>query len=212
MARVGNADIRWIDQRRNTRAGPFVVGTLVPDEFAACLRVLHPAQRSGNGLVQDVRWQDIAMSNGRTLSSLSHYEDISPPGSLSDLDLAKPLQGQLADRLCEELAATLSRHTHTPADCIFMFSSSWGSLLPSNAELTRVQLYEGDYVVTTGRCAEACDFAVNPTMWWPSDRSWIVVTQVDMDSSFIGCDYVTMKALLESPNIEAWQVSREAPV
>lgn len=206
-------DVRWIDDRRDKMGtSHFVVGELVPRGFPAYVRIMHPAQRSDGGVVEDVSWHETADANGRTLRALSHFEDLVPSMSASDLELARPLQGQLADRLCERLAASLCSHTATPSKCTFMFAGSWGSLLPSGEGVTTAQMSDGQYIMTHGNCLQVCTFEISPTIWWPSDRSWIVVSQVDLDSTFIGCELSALQALVKDPDIEAWQVSRTDPI
>lgn len=45
-----------------------------------------------------------------------------------------------------------------------------------------------------------------PNLIWPADRSWFVVSEVDFDSSLVGGSTELIKAIVESPELEAWQV------
>lgn len=45
-----------------------------------------------------------------------------------------------------------------------------------------------------------------PGLVWPADRSWFVATEVDFDSTLIGGSAELVEAVIESPDLEAWQV------
>lgn len=45
-----------------------------------------------------------------------------------------------------------------------------------------------------------------PSLIWPSNRSWFVITEVDFDSTLIGGDSKTINAIVGSSKLEAWQV------
>jgi uncharacterized membrane protein len=45
-----------------------------------------------------------------------------------------------------------------------------------------------------------------PNLIWPADRSWFVVSEVDFDSTLVGGSADLIKAIVESPELEAWQV------
>ena len=45
-----------------------------------------------------------------------------------------------------------------------------------------------------------------PNLIWPADRSWLVVSEVDFDSTLVGGSAGLIHAIVESPELEAWQV------
>ncbi|MGE5603367.1 MAG: hypothetical protein ACM30E_09965 [Nitrososphaerales archaeon] len=45
-----------------------------------------------------------------------------------------------------------------------------------------------------------------PNLIWPEDRSWFVASEVDFDSTLVGGSAELIKAIVESPALEAWQV------
>lgn len=45
-----------------------------------------------------------------------------------------------------------------------------------------------------------------PNLIWPEDRSWFVVSEVDFDSTVVGGSAELIKAIVQSPALEAWQV------
>lgn len=45
-----------------------------------------------------------------------------------------------------------------------------------------------------------------PNLIWPADRSWLVASEVDFDSTLVGGNAKLIQAIVESPELEAWQV------
>jgi hypothetical protein len=46
----------------------------------------------------------------------------------------------------------------------------------------------------------------SPNLLWPADRSWCLGTEVDFDSTLIGCSQELIDALVTAPTLEAWPV------
>ncbi len=46
----------------------------------------------------------------------------------------------------------------------------------------------------------------SPNLIWPADRTWLVVSEVDFDSTLVGGSAELIEAIVESPQLEAWQV------
>ena len=45
-----------------------------------------------------------------------------------------------------------------------------------------------------------------PNLIWPADQSWLVVSEVDFDSTLVGGSAALIEAIVASPKLEAWQV------
>jgi hypothetical protein len=45
-----------------------------------------------------------------------------------------------------------------------------------------------------------------PHLIWPADHSWFVVSEVDFDSTLVGGSAALIEAIVESSELEAWQV------
>jgi hypothetical protein len=43
-------------------------------------------------------------------------------------------------------------------------------------------------------------------LFWPTDRSWCVATEVDFDSTLVGGDADLIAAILAEPDLETWAV------
>jgi hypothetical protein len=52
-------------------------------------------------------------------------------------------------------------------------------------------------------------FLQTPNHWWPADRSWFVATEVDFDSTVIGCSEELSRAVMDHPDLECLSVSPE---
>lgn len=46
-------------------------------------------------------------------------------------------------------------------------------------------------------------FAASPSLMWPSDRSWVLATEVDFDSTIVGGDAALIEAVCADPALEA---------
>jgi hypothetical protein len=47
----------------------------------------------------------------------------------------------------------------------------------------------------------------SPTLWWPEDRAWIVLSEIDFDSTLIGCSLALRDDLLADPDLECLEVT-----
>lgn len=45
-----------------------------------------------------------------------------------------------------------------------------------------------------------------PSLIWPTDHSWLVASEVDFDSTLVGGSADLIKAIVDAPDLEAWQV------
>src|SRR4051794_14547239 len=92
-----------------------LVGSIIPGGFDAYVRIFHPAT-DGDGST----WRAIAAANGRELTPLSHWDDISP----SDVD--QPCEGTLAGYQVDALGPIVARATSTPEMCWFALWHGYG--------------------------------------------------------------------------------------
>jgi hypothetical protein len=55
------------------------------------------------------------------------------------------------------------------------------------------------YVLLSGPLNDlhaAAAASISPQLWWPGDRSWVVVTDIDLDVTFVGVDRLRAARLL----------------
>jgi hypothetical protein len=75
----------------------------------------------------------------------------------------------------------------------------------------RVEAYARSYFLCRGPLSAAYSFEpdgwyLSPNLWWPDERSWIVVTEIDGYSSYVGATRSAIADVLVSPDIEALEV------
>lgn len=46
----------------------------------------------------------------------------------------------------------------------------------------------------------------SPTLWWPSDKSWCVATEVDLNSTYLGASEAAVTEVLATSGLEALRV------
>ncbi len=72
----------------------------------------------------------------------------------------------------------------------------------------KVEAQHRSYLLFRGPLDAACAFEPgswydSPNLWWPDDRSWIVTTEVDGYSTYVGASRPAIEDVLESPDLEA---------
>ena len=65
-----------------------------------------------------------------------------------------------------------------------------------------------DYYLAHGPVVTACELvesatAVTPSLAWPGDRTFVVATEIDFDSTLVACPAACAEALLANPALEA---------
>lgn len=148
-------------------------------------------------------------------------------------DDGEPEQGNLPLEALLALCDVLARHTATPQDCYFAVWEGWGELHGSGArwgsddgwsplpallspeELAtpRLQLPGRDYYLFRGplsamrHLAHVDDpdvwWSQSPALFWPADRSWFMVTEVDFDSTIVAASASAAHEVIGSPDLEA---------
>ncbi|MFG3252942.1 hypothetical protein [Streptomyces sp. NPDC048172] len=83
----------------------------------------------------------------------------------------------------------------------------------------RLELPHRDHVLFTGPVGAvrqvgvglgrpyANEFREGPHLWWPTDRAWVVATDIDLDSTYMACSAALAEALLSGAGPEAVAVS-----
>ena len=183
----------------------------IPDVFEAYCRVLHPAH--GYEIAPDrsienereVTWAEIAKANGRVLHpeaqfealvgaakygrSQSFYDHGQPPTWNSP-----PEEGSLELETAQQLAALLARHT-SAGRWFFAYWNGYGGLAVAQDAAPSFGhpwpqagrdhlLFEGPpRAITTMMHVDGYN---SPNLWWPEDHAWLVVSDIDLDSTYIG--------------------------
>jgi hypothetical protein len=83
--------------------------------------------------------------------------------------------------------------------------------------LAKVSIPGRSYLLFRGPLDAACRFEpwgfyLSLNIWWPDDRTWTVVTEVDGYTTYVGGARDTINDIVASPNLEALEVSRDVRV
>lgn len=214
----------WISSGRR-RGTPGTVGALVPALFEAYLRVLHPAVRYAGDDDIEVSWAEVAAHNGTVVHPLVQWAPLTGSWDYLTSDSQPPVwddapsMGHLPVAVAARLAAVLGRHTATPGDCRFGRWVGFGFDAAAVERLPQLLLRGGqDVVVVRGAVGDAVrNLAPEPheqsaNLWWPADRAWCVVTDLDQMSTYVGADAVCIAELQATPGLEALPAAPEDPL
>jgi hypothetical protein len=205
----------WISAARR-RGDPATVAALLPATFAAYARVFHPAVRYDGDDDIEVSWAEVAAYNGTTAHRLMQWHtvtgswDAQPSEHQAEFWDDGPAEGHLPVAVAARLATVLARHTATSEDCVFGRWDGFGFDLPDPEEPPRLLLRGNhDVVLVRGAATDAVrNLAPEPheqsaNVWWPSDRAWCVVTDIDLTSTYVGGSADCIAELLRTPGVEA---------
>jgi hypothetical protein len=213
-SRVPEQDIAWIASRRRP-FHDFTVGTLVPVVFDRYARVLHPAW-AAHGV--PVRWATVATWAGREVHSLAQWDFLSrprvEPRGPSPF-VAEPDTNGLPPGHLATLCALLAAQTNTPDRCFIGVWEGYGWLADSEWSAApllvldqRTFLVRGgpiDLAMAVGwRGPNRTFVAEPPTILWPADRAWLVASDPDLDSTYVGGPDALIESLLGHRDLEAW--------
>lgn len=219
---------RWIaDRLRSCGAG--LVGSVIPDGFPRYARMLHPA-RGVPGGPSWIRWKEVAAATGAPLVSDQRFISLAlaaDTGAMRRPWSSGPVTGALTPEDAEALVAVLADYTTSPDDCWFCLWDGYGwesesqsapgasALVGAVADVVPLKIWIGPKAVLAGRHYFLYRGAIRnslalfpygeqtPNLWWPSDRSWCVASDIDLESTYIGGSPALVDRLLSSPPIEA---------
>jgi hypothetical protein len=224
---------QWVLDGLPCRRDIGALATFMPTGFGAYIRVLHPAgfgpaRPGAQDLADAKRWAALAAASGVRLGPETTFPEILSPAELPKRYQIQPLSGSLPPEHCAALVSVLGAHTTTPAAgwfCLWEGNGSlWGmreradgSMVPAGDDLLdsypRLVLGTGlrRYFLCHGPLVAACllydEIGATPNIWWPEDRAWIAVTEVDSYSTYVGCGRMAAADLLAAADLEAIEVS-----
>jgi hypothetical protein len=192
------------------------VNSLVPSGFASYVRVFHPAWRDhcGHNLIS---WAEIAAATGaRADPAMQLHSLVGDLGVLSreaprpEVFARVPEVGSLPAEVMTPLIGILAANTSTPDTCWFAVWEGWGALKPDIRSAPTFPLPNRTYHLLRGPIQAASESAMgagvynqSASLWWPEDRAWCVATEIDLNSTYIGCDDACADAILAERSIEA---------
>jgi hypothetical protein len=201
---------------------PRTVDTLVPSGYSSYVRVFHPAWRDRQGR-HPVRWAAIAEANGTTVNPAMQLHALA--GDLRYLHEEQPgvyaqapIEGSLPVESGRSLIAVLHMHTSTPDRCWFAFWNGFGGTRADVSSAPTFTIPGRSYHLLTGALEAASESATeypaaqSPNYWWPDDRAWCVATEIDLNTTYVGCDNDCRDAILSVPDLEALEIDPAAGI
>jgi hypothetical protein len=208
------------------------VDMLLPEGFAAYLRLLHPIVAQTETGERLIHWQEVAARAG--VIDLDRHVQFGMLASSAGLDASDaPLSGELADAQLGALVDVLADYTRSADRCWFCIWEGYGQLADAAADLDRYRpamfarhavahprpgmparaadaergaVVEASlgrrYRLYTGPLAAVTSLGLPASLWWPDDHVWCIATDIDLDSTYIGGSEMLARALARHPDLE----------
>lgn len=186
------------------------VGSILPaDDFAETLRVLHPFPSTDGS---ELSWKAVASSVGVAFSpdidsdSLVEAMRVASP---SGAEPASPMTGRISSEIACHILNTVATSSLADRPCFAAIWDGWGELQGETVDAPIVRwpsrswyLFESSVEDTRN----AQELPVPPSLWWPSDRSWFVATEVDHRCSYVSCSKEAATRLIANTSLESFHV------
>jgi len=197
--------------------------SLVPPGFTSYVRIFHPAYRRDGDQLVCVRWSEIAAANGREyhaamqLPSLTGSWDSYTSGRPGVFD-SPPRDGSLPEELIAPLSELLAAHTGTEDRAWFAFWEGFGAIRPEVAAAPRFETIGRKYhllggpVSAASESGETTPWHQSPNLWWPEDHAWCVATEIDLNTTYVGCSEQAAVAIVGQDALEALEVDPAAGI
>ena len=197
--------------------GPTTVATFVPAVFEAYARVLPPARVQEPERVW--RWSDISAITGVPVRATTRYQDLVARSEDAERaeGFGEPADGTLDHDVLVALTDVLAAHTSTPDVAHVCVWEGYGD--PGTRALSgrpqRVRCEHRDHHLFRGPLtAVAPAFGDYPpaTIWWPADRTWLVMTELDGFNTFLGAGRAAVDALVSDDRLEVVEATADTPL
>ncbi|MFI9201930.1 hypothetical protein [Streptomyces sp. NPDC053048] len=203
-------ELAWIQDRlgRPDDGPGHVVSELVPRGLGSYLRVFHPFQAT-DGSGRTCSWRTLAEAYGiRFHAELSHRSLPTGTGpSGGPFWLAE--SGHLDGRSRQALQRCLAPST---GDQPVFYAYDLVAMSQVNSPVEHCSTLADLDSTHEAACAELGGNVDGPEFWWPQDRSWVVTTDHDLLSTYIGCSAETAKRILQTDELEALPVTPQTRV
>jgi len=218
---------RWlIEEVRGPRGR---VSHLLPARFEAYVAVFHPAWQwtlSGTKRHDErpVSWATVAAANQRRYSAQMQWPGVT--GSFRYLDQesqpetwkAPPERGTMPAEVSAELMALLSSTEASSEQWWFGVWQGYREVAPPFVSGSGFRLPDRDYWLMHGEPHDSLEPVFGPpdrqlaNLWWPPSQDWLVVTDIDLDRTYIAGSCSLADELLSHPLLESLPVSLEDPL
>jgi hypothetical protein len=159
---------------------PTVIGYVVPVGFSHYVRLLHPSLVEGRA----VRWSELAASAGTDVSAETQFSDIANGAK-------RPCDGSLSPKEFGELIAVLQSEPTQATALRWMGYENPHGVPPDVHAVIQGERYTGSNASTNrfmGWYTKPLPFDDSfqgPNYVWATDRSWLIVTDIDLVSTYV---------------------------
>jgi hypothetical protein len=192
------------------------VASFLPPGFDAYARLLHPPYRRGRKRRLAVRWRDIARAGALNVGPETTWKQIAQatdePGSIEE-----PTEGSLPAAERAVLVDLLRFHTKS-VRCWFAVWEGYAGLVPQLQDAARFDLRKLTYLLLSGPIGSANLSLVmspaeqGPNIWWPDERSWCVMSDIDLTSTYVGGSRECIGSIVADYRLDAIALSGSDPV
>lgn len=136
---------------------------------------------------------------------------------------SEPQTGQLDPRVLAEIASVLAAHTATPDAGVAAIWCGWGGLemagagpmleLPQREHLlvgAGIREFATEHWPSVAPWVHNAWSPDSPSLIWPDDHAWVLVSEVDFDSTVVAGSRALVDELLRHPLVEALEISEGA--
>jgi hypothetical protein len=133
-----------------------------------------------------------------------HYSNNAQPGVFD----IRPDSGNLPSEVLSPLLRVLGERTRTPECCWFAAWEGWGDIRADVRSAPWFQVPGRGYHLLSGPLDAAGETVTNypgrsASLWWPDDHAWCVATEIDLNTTYIGCDDDCSESIRALPELEA---------
>lgn len=233
-------EAEWIEDRLAPFGS--CVSAIVPDGFEAYVRIFHPATERNNERIRwaDVAAKSCrTMHRLAQFHAINRPQvsDVDPangpdPGELPP-DLLTALCGALATHTTSPQSCFFCLWegydwrdsggsgciTFTPLGYsgppppLFENKDSVSEIIRTAvASEVRVRLPHRDHLMFEGPLEGATELPRSPNLFWPEDRGWCVVSEIDLYCTLVGGTNGLAESITANPALEAWRVFPDDPI
>ncbi|ANI93754.1 hypothetical protein [Dietzia timorensis] len=219
-----NAPEAWAEIEFDEEFG--AVGKFVPRGFDAYVRVLHPVDVGGNG--ETMRWSEVAARFGTVIHpEVQWHRIIGSDDPDAQWEGGKcPRRGTLKPHMFARVLDALARGGK--ADLVTV--GFWPGTGLGNPGQTPLSERERDEAYSTRGWREAyyfrgpldelrasmpgggatTEWGYLPNVAWPDSREWFTFSEIDYDSTIVGCSADAARSLLADKELETVEVGPES--
>lgn len=191
------------------------IGSVVPSGFEDYCRIFHPVVPSDPSAPAKT-WTEVASQNGRIAHPGMQFHmvnrPVGAPAPIDDDQDQKLSWGSLPVAEAVELVDLLRHYTATPENCWFCVWTGYAEVDEDTGGAQRFHHPAREYAVLSGPIDTVVDGSHpalkrrSPNLWWPQDRRWIVVTEIEDAWTYVGGPGHLVEDLVSHRGLEVMRV------